>query len=330
MVKLSYMLNRSADDGDTSGLDGEPNASTEPNIVAAWSSGEGLRIDDVARQTDSGTFAVASSILDSDVWSGCVDLVEFVRPGRLESLVAVELASGAASTCWCSQHMCCVACDDGDVVCVTRGGNLSGRLAEHDAAASCIAYDDIGGLASGSTDETVKVWDLETANSTQTFRHRDAVLAIAWRCRLLFAGDEASVSQWDIGSGKRTARIEIGAACALFAVERALYVGLESGDVVAFDDRMLPHPLASGHVAAVGALALSSRCLISAGNDSALTCYELCPFRILHRQHSLHADNVRGLTAWDDKAHGDLIATAAWDGRLLVRKVDDLLPQIVT
>lgn len=281
----------------------------------------GLRIDDVAFEEKSQTLAVASSHLDGDVWSGELDLVA-TDADQLESTKCVALTSGGSSVCWCSPHLCCVACDDGDVVCVTRGGQVSGRLGEHDGAATGVSAAR-GSLASSSFDKTVRVWDLETARSTLTCRHDNPVLALEWSDGdALCAGDESAVAAWDPRSAFVAARFETETAVsALCNVPNdRLYVGLESGEVLALDLRAGRH---SGVEKAlrgpVRSLCSTDGQIIAAGDDVFLASLETrSTFRLASRTPTSHTDYVRGLAAWSLSDDRRRLATGGWDGRLVL------------
>lgn len=283
-------------------------------VEASWQAFDGYRLDGVAQS--EGVAAVALSQLDGDSWRGGLEIVSCEN---LESRASVVLASGAADVAWCRQ-MIVLACDDGDVVCATAGGTVSGRLAEHDGPVASVAARDE--LASASTDGTLKLWDLERARSSRTIQLTGAATALAWvdASVVCCAADDGTVSTFDVRCDEPASIVRGGAVptCALCLVGDRVVAGLEDGTLVVRDARDLSvvDSLDAVHQpgAPVCAITTSSSGLLATASDDCSVCLlDAATSKLVRRYMPLHSDYVRGLAFCEDS-----LLTAGWDGRLLL------------
>jgi WD40 repeat protein len=96
-------------------------------------------------------------------------------------------------------------------------------LTGHTGPVNCVAWSPDGKLiASGSDDQTVRLWDAETAKERLVLRgHRDTVYAVAFRAdgaRLASGGRDFAVIIWELRTGKMLSTIRQPSGFPIFSV----------------------------------------------------------------------------------------------------------------
>ena len=295
------------------------------------------RVDAMCYDAHDGTLVVASSQMETDLWTGGL---EFLRVDGLEPTGRVALPCGAADACLVAMGLVAVAQDDGDVRIYDGTGELRQALGEHDAGCRCVAAPgDAFLVASGAADCTVKLWQLEREVSLATLEaHVDVVSAVAWveGDRLLAtASRDRRVRLWDTrrSGGPVASHALDHAATSLEASpgdgDKALFVGLQDGSVVSVDARA-PNGRAPAAVAAfgagagVGALAVrqvGDAIRVAAGADDGgakVAAIRAAPLALRPpRDLPARADYVRALAWLDDTT----LAVGGWDGLVTLEDV---------
>ena len=92
-----------------------------------------------------------------------------------------------------------------------KSGELRRALKGHTKAVLSVSWSPDGRtLASGSFDNTIRLWDVASGKLRRTLKeHQQAVRSVSWMLdgRALASGsDDTTVSLWDAASGKRNPR----------------------------------------------------------------------------------------------------------------------------
>ena len=184
-------------------------------------------------------------------------------------------------------------------------------------------------LASGSVDNTVKLWEVSTGREVRTLAgHTRGVKNVAFSRdgRLLASGAlDKSVRLWDVATGREVRRFDCGGSVSSLALSddsRLIAAGntektiklwnTASGDEV--------HTL-DGHLGVITALAFSldSSQLASGSADSTIKVWQVADGRSLQTLKG-HTGRVRAVTF---SADGQLLASGGDDARVKIWKVKD-------
>jgi WD40 repeat protein len=108
----------------------------------------------------------------------------------------------------------------------TIDGEPDGELAGHAASVNLIRVSPDGSLAvSASSDKTVRLWDLPSREQRALLgSHRRQVIALdldAARERVWSGAPDGTVIGWDVGTGQRAERVDLGAEVTSLAVRGA-------------------------------------------------------------------------------------------------------------
>ena len=147
---------------------------------------------------------------------------------------------------------------------VTRSSHLITTLSGHTGPVLSVAFSpDSTTLASGSTDGTVKLWDMETKTNTATFEGDLFVYSVAFspNGKTLAAGlHGGTINLWDLETGTNTATFEENLflhSVAFSPDGRTLAAGLEGGTVKLWDLKTNTSTSFSWPVGNVGSVAFS-------------------------------------------------------------------------
>jgi WD40 repeat protein len=116
---------------------------------------------------------------------------------------------------------------------LTPPGPEIGRLVGHEYAVTAICVLPDSRLASGSYDETIRLWNLTEGVETACLKGQDKVNAL---CVLpdgrVAAGCDDGISLWDVTSGKQTDHVEVGHVNALAVLPDGRLAAAASGIVL--------------------------------------------------------------------------------------------------
>jgi WD40 repeat protein len=180
-------------------------------------------------------------------------------------------------------------------------------------------------VASGSADNTVRLWDSATGRELRRLTgHTLYVRAAAFSPggRSLASGSmDGSVRVWDVASGRETKiLLDVGGTVSLaFSPDgRSLAAGTAEGNIKLFDARAWGEPRSlAGHKNQVTALAFSAdgRTLASGARDGAVKLWDAAAGREL-RPLEGHTGLVKSLAF---SADGKTLASASFDGGVKIR-----------
>jgi serine/threonine protein kinase/Tol biopolymer transport system component len=158
----------------------------------------------------------------------------------------------------------------------------------------CVAFSpDAQLLASGSWDNTIKLWEVSTGNTLQTLRgHRDLVLSIAWSPNglLLASGSaDSTIKLWEVSTGKALQTLteqDSWVGTLAFSPDGQILAAEGANNTVKLwelNTDKAPQSL-TGHENAVSSIAFSpdGRLLASASFDSTIKLWELSTGNVLH------------------------------------------------
>lgn len=212
---------------------------------------------------------------------------------------------------------------------------------------SCAVSPDGALVASGGSDRTVKVWDMESGRELRTLRgHEERVWAVAFSpdgSYLASCGEDSTLRIWDPLSGEELRTIWARGALAdcTVAPDGSYVVGVGADPTVRVWDpasgklvKELPPPGGlnelQGHLASVKccAIAPDGRTLVTGGNDGMLVAWDLATGES-SRHHAHEASEDRGLIgAHQAKVEscaihpdGTTVLSAGSDGRLKLSRI---------
>jgi serine/threonine protein kinase/uncharacterized protein YjiK len=158
----------------------------------------------------------------------------------------------------------------------------------------CVAFSpDAQLLASGSWDNTIKLWEVSTGNTLQTLRgHRDLVLSIALSPNglLLASGSaDSTIKLWEVSTGKALQTLteqDSWVGTLAFSPDGQILAAEGANNTVKLwelNTDKAPQSL-TGHENAVSSIAFSpdGRLLASASFDSTIKLWELSTGNVLH------------------------------------------------
>lgn len=178
----------------------------------------------------------------------------------------------------------------------------------HEGWVQCVQFDDRK-IVSGSGDQTIKVWDIETARCLQTLQgHLSFIYCLQYDQNTVVSGSggmDKTLKIWDLRSGSCLATLEGHTATimSLLFKDNLLASGSFDKTVKLWDlrARKSTHTLV-GHSSAVGAVhfrSASSRKLVSGSHDNTVKVWDVKTGTL---EHTLSAHNgvVVGVQVTDD------------------------------
>lgn len=214
------------------------------------------------------------------------------------------------------------------------GGRAVGVLNGHDAAVGCLqmgrrgAGDSSPVVATGSEDETARVWDLRMFSCVHTLRgHADWIRQVAFDTRtVVTASCDCTLRLWDLASGEcrgvltgHTGSVD---AFAFASSSSGSGSGSASGELISGSadatlirwdlSRCVPVAVYKGHSDAVSAVSvLDDARVVSASFDHTIRVWKRAGRSCLHTLHG-HSDWISALICTQSGA----IVSSSWDSTL--------------
>jgi len=204
------------------------------------------------------------------------------------------------------------------------------QLNGHKESVSSIAWSADGRLASGSWDNTIIIWDLETGQPAQTLQgHTDPVISIAWSAdgRLASGSRDNTVIIWDLKTGQPSqtlhGRREGQVYSLAWSADRRLASGSDDNSVIIWDlETDQPTQTLHGHTDPVISLAWSTDGRLASGSrDNTVIVWDLET-----GQRAQTLEGQRGpfySLAWSTDGR---LASGSWDNTVIVWDLNTGLP----
>ena len=194
---------------------------------------------------------------------------------------------------------------------------------------ACVVSPDGRRVVSASTDETLKVWDLDTGGVLATLQgHASAVTACAVTSdghRVVSASEDETLKLWDLDTGRVLATFQGHAsavtACAVTPDGRRVVSGSSDQTLKLWDlDTGRALATLQGHASAVTACAVTpdGRRVVSGSSDQTLKVWDLDTGRVLATLHG-HTDRVTACAVTPD---GRRVVSGSLDRTLKVWDLD--------
>ena len=234
------------------------------------------------------------------------------------------------------------------------------QLNRHSSSVTSVAWSADGKLASGSTDETVIIWDLKTGQPGQTLKgHTPPVTSVAWSLdgQLASGSYDDTVIIWDLKTGRPGQTLK-GHKSPVYSVawsaDGQLASGSSDNTVIIWDLKTgQPGQTLKGHTNSVNSVAWSADGQLASGSDDdTVIIWDLKtgqPGQILKGHTSTvasvawSADGQLASGSWDDtviiwdlktgqpgqtlKGHTNSVTSVAWsaDGQLASGSWDNII-----
>ncbi|XP_052821642.1 methylosome protein 50 [Octopus bimaculoides] len=310
---------------------------------------------DVIQHRKEGGILLGASSLTGRYWYGSLWFYEIAAHGPdVEKCTAgVQLEAGIDDAIWIDQDKTLIGLDTGGIAVWQLVDNYKtfvqmSASVEHDSIVTTVSsFADSKKVLSASHDKSVKIWDLETLNTTTTYRAHSSIVWSA-QCHPTESEQFASCSQdgrvlfWDTRKSRPAAIIDKyplssnPTACAWQPGEKhKVAVGDEDGRIIVKDVRKLQDmPVSSykPHYRPVHRLQFSpqnSNIIASISEDCSLVVGYVAENSICQIfKNTSHQDFVQGLS-W---SCGTEIFTCGWDSLVLTHDLSKLkeLQQIST
>ncbi len=237
---------------------------------------------------------------------------------------------------------------------LTKGVYALHTLTGHGNPVISLAVFD-GKLFSGSSDCTIKVWELETGQCTATLTgHMNAVCSLAAFDGKLFSGSkDSTIKAWELETGECIATLtrHRKSVCSLATFDGKLFSGSKDCTIKVWDLETLQCTATlTGHQGLVGSLAVFDGKLFSGSWDHTIKVWDL-KTRQCTATLKGHGTSVWSLAVFDEKLfsasaagpiklwdikterctgtfighHGGVLSLAVFDGKLFSASCDDTI-----